>query len=151
MEYKRILTFNDFVGIKPAETDITMVAGEWQTLGTYTVPKGVRVAVGQRFDSHVYMKLETSLLGNIALPCRVRIVVSEPTGYGKRHIFSFDTRSCTVDSADKDLLPYLTLREPWILGDSKIIIEVYPETTNLVIDNSHAKTKLRLPITYRTE
>ena len=111
-------------------TCIVLVASTWRKIGTYTVPKGIRMAVGQRFDAHYYAQFEDS--GTDTITARVRVTITDPTGYNQRHVAEFTTDECTEDTADKKLMPYAPIVPIWVRGDSKIVVEAYPlETTDL--------------------
>lgn len=56
MEKPKQLTLLDFAGI--ATADVTLGAiDKWIKLGTYTVPAGMRIAVGRREDGYIYCLL----------------------------------------------------------------------------------------------
>lgn len=146
MELRRILTHKDFAGI--ATADQTLVASVWTKIGVYTVPKGVRIAVGQRYDAHFYAHFEET--DDDEVTARVRIVVSDPTEYNRRTVAEFDTRQCTENTKDKKLMPYAPLVEPWVKGDSKIIIEAMPTSAKVSIDYDHADNLIKIPVTVRS-
>lgn len=148
-EFRRTLTDSDFtLNTETAHgvTAVVLVASVWTKVGTYTVPKGVKIAVGQRFDAHFYASFEDS--NDAVLNAKVRIVVSNPTEYNRRVVGEFSTREVTAQTADKKLMPYAPLVPIWVKGDSKIIIEAMPLTTVVEIDcTDKTSCEIRIPVT----
>lgn len=155
MLYKRTLTDSDFT-IENTSTDgggntvIVTVANVWTKIGYYTVPKGIRIAVGQQFDGHYYAAFEDS--NDAALYARVRIVATDPTRYNKRVISEFSSRQVLAQTSKKSEMPYAPLIPIWVRGDSKLVIEVMPETAVVEIDTTDKTCfEYRIPITYKKE
>lgn len=154
-EFRRTLTEADFTAENEETlhgvTAVLLVANTWKSIGYYTVPKGIRVAVGQRFDAHYYAWFEDS--ADDTIDARVRIMVQEPTRDSKRQVTELDTRQITEGTADKKLMPYAPHTEVWALPDSIISIEVMPvETVDLEIDKTdNTSCAYRIPVTYKKD
>ena len=155
-ELPKVLTFLDFVGAKPTDTDIVLVPSVWNKLGTYTVPNGMMMAVGKRFDGYVYCRIDSDGTGQIH--GRIRIKVSNPTEDLKIPVLEFNTRACK-DANGKQDKPFVVLTPPWAQPHSKLILEYYNEPilhakptaaiAEDTIDLSDADTQLTLDVTYK--
>ena len=153
-EFRRTLTDSDFTldtETVDGYTCIVLVAATWRKIGTFTVPKGIRMAVGQRFDAHFYASFEDSATDEIS--AIVRISVSDPTEYDRRPVAEFTTDDVTAQTKDKKLQPYAKITPIWVRGDSKIIVEALPlETRDLQIDVSDKTScEFRVPVTFKKE
>lgn len=149
-EYPKILSLLDFVGIRPTDTDIELVAGVWNKLGIYTVPNGMKLAVGARRDGYVYLRLDCDGTGQVH--GRARIKVSNPTEDRKIPVLEFNTRAC-ASASSKQGNPFVPISMPWAQANSKLILEFFPDTdfsgwTN-TLDCDDANTLMYLKCTYR--
>lgn len=156
-EYPQVLTLLNFVGARPTDTDILLVAGVWNKLGVFTVPDGVMFAVGRRFDGYVWMRLDSD--GGGQVHGRARFKVATPTEDLKNPVLEFDSHGCGATPDIKQEKPFVMLSPPWAQSNSKIILEFFPDPilhakpTAAVaadtIDLDDAQTELVLDCTYK--
>jgi len=122
-EYPMTFTLEDF----GFDADVALVAGEWTPIATYTVEAGMEYCMGRRFDGYIYVSLENT--SDVQFHGKIRFVVSNPAETKKQVVAEFGTR--TMGSAsDKAQKPAFPLAPPWVTQDSKIIVEVDPESSD---------------------
>jgi len=123
-EYQRVLDKSDFGWT----ADVSVTAGQWNKLGTFTCPAGLNVSVGRRFDGYAYAYMYTTA----QVHGKIRIVATNPQETIKKTVLEFNTRSCG-DATDKTKKPFVPLRLPWVSQDSKLILEYYPEANQSLV------------------
>ena len=127
VEYARTLRFEDFNTSPGFTADVTLTTGQWNRIGTMVIPAGIQYALGRRFDGYAVVLMYDTTPTNL-LHGRVRIVATDPQEFRKIVLLEFNTRT-TTDMGEKSKKRLLPLTIPWVRKDSKLILEVDPETT----------------------
>lgn len=122
--------------------DATCTAGEWTRIGAYTVEAGMEYCMGRRFDGFIYILCKDA--ADSEWHGRIRFVVTNPAETKRIVVAEFGTR--TMGSAsDKTMKPVFPLSPPWVTQDSKIILEIYPESvTDIVLDYGNTLSAIDL-------
>jgi len=125
-EYGRTLRLED-LGFT---ADVLCIAGVWTRLGTQlTVPAGVKMALGRRYDGYVAIIPDNT--SSAVIYGRFRVVVSDPQEYRKVVVCEFHSRTIgsITDKRQKKIQP---LTMPWVRQDSKIWVEANLDATDTV-------------------
>lgn len=105
--------------------DVVMLAGQWNRVGAYTVEAGMEYCMGRRFDGYIYVMMDHT--DSAQFHGRIRFVVTNPAETKKFVVAEFGTRTMG-DASEKTKKPQFPLSPPWVTQDSKIIVEIDPET-----------------------
>lgn len=105
--------------------DVVMLAGEWNRIGAYTVEAGMEYCMGRRDDGYVYIMMDHT--DSAQFHGRIRFVVANPAETRREVVAEYGTRTMG-DASDKTKKPRFPLSPPWVTQDSKIIVEIDPES-----------------------
>jgi len=123
----------------------SLKSGEWNRVGAYVVEAGMEYCIGRRFDGYIFISLRNT--GGTQFHAKARFVVTNPAETRKEVVAEYHTREMG-DIADKSKKPILPLSPPWVTQDSKIIMELDPESDQ-TIDYGNADTVMALDVTSR--
>ena len=111
--------------------DKALTVAIWNRIGAYTVEAGMEYCMGRRYDGFIYILMDHT--DSVQFHGKIRFVVTNPAETKKQVVAEFGTR--TMGSAsDKTQKPVFPLSPPWVTQDSKIILEIMPESAGKTLD-----------------
>ena len=136
--YRKTLSFED-IGFA---ADTLCAVTTWNRIAALSIPAGTMYALGRVIDGFVAAILKDT--SDVTVYGSVRLVASNPEETRKQVLIEFKTRA-TTDLADKTKMVLAPLTKPFIRADSKLILEIKPESAAFTLD--YGKTFSRLDFT----
>ncbi len=146
--YHKVLDKNDFI----SSATVSLVAGTWNTIGSYRVPAQLAIAIGQGSPTeamnqgYIYVYLKDNQGTPAELTGKFRIVISDANETDYTVILDDKEEVLHGDTSDKNKMKPLPLdRRRVAKEDDKILLQIIPDSATYPL--SKANSTITIPVT----
>jgi len=123
-------------------------------LGTYEIPRGVSLALGQRKNEQgqggnvLYIRMDAS---GGRIEGRYKITLSDPTKQHMQNVGEFGSAEMyDTTKYDRRNNPVPNLRTPWCLERGYLMLSFRPDTDNDILVYDDANNEINIPVTLKS-